>query len=222
MFFDEIASSYDDWYETPLGRFADRVETELAFDLFNFRQGDLVLDAGCGTGNFSLKLARKGAWVVGVDIAPGMLSLAREKAAREQQVTFKEMDLYSLGYPPDYFDGIVSMAAFEFIHEPQKAFAELMRVLKPGGQLLIGTINRDSAWGARYQEQAGRPDSIFRHARFMTLKELVDLDRPNLVGSGECLFIGPDTPPEKINMEEEKMQARGKGGFVAALWIKHF
>ena len=196
MFFDEIASSYDGWYETPLGSFADEVEIALAFGLFEVRPGDLILDAGCGTGNFSLKLARKGARVVGVDISPDMLALAREKAAREGPAphpdgdrsiiqaypftlpgvgrggptgsrakgslpfakgrperapnvaqesppfpkggqggfaVFAQMDIYNLSLPPDHFDGVVTMAAFEFIHEPQRAFAELMRVLKPGG-----------------------------------------------------------------------------------------
>ena len=221
MFFDEIASGYDSWYDTPLGRFADLVETALAFDLYKVRRGDLVLDAGCGTGNFTLKLAQKGARVVGIDISPKMLALARIKAAREKQVTFHQMDLYHLDFPPCHFDGIVSMAAFEFIHEPQKVFHQLMAILKPGGQLLIGTINRDSAWGKRYLQQAKRPDSIFRHARFMNLKELRDLDRQNLEKSGECLFIKPDTPEGKINMkEEERARVAGQGGFMATLWRK--
>lgn len=241
MSFDKKASSYDDWYLTPLGGFADKVETALAFQLFKARPGDLILDAGCGTGNFSLKLARKGAQVAGIDLSPDMLALARAKAAREgllgdraqrfpplEQgdrggwITFSLMDIYRLDFPSDCFDGVVSMAAFEFIHEPQKAFSELVRVLKPGGVLLIGTISRDSAWGARYMEQAKRAGSVFRRARFMTLEELEGLDRDNLEGSGECLFIGPDAPPEKITMEAERAHSRtgAKGGFIAASWRK--
>ncbi len=241
MFFDEVASSYDHWYETPLGSFADEVETALAFGLFEVRPGALILDAGCGTGNFSLKLARKGALVAGIDLSPGMLTLGREKAAREGLlgdsakrfsplekggrggwITFSLMDIYRLDFPPDCFDGVVSMAAFEFIHEPQRAFGELMRVLKPGGALLIGTISRDSAWGIQYMKQAQRKGSIFRHARFITLKELKALDQENLVGSGECLFIEPGASPERISVEEEeRMSLTGaKGGFIAASWRK--
>lgn len=221
MAFDTIALSYDQWYRTPLGSFADQVETALVFDLFRMRPGELILDAGCGTGNFSLKLARKGARVVGGDIVPGMLALARKKAAQEKlAITFVPMDLYCPAYPPDYFDGIVSVAVFEFIREPRKAFAALMRVLKPGGHLLIGTINRDSVWGAYYTERARRPGSIYRYARFMTLAELNGLDQGNLKKFGQCLFIGPATPSEKMNMEEERMQSGGRGGLIAALWEK--
>ena len=62
-FFDEIVDRYDNWYQSPLGRFADDVETRLAFDLFKPLKGMKILDAGCGTGNFSIKLAEAGAFV---------------------------------------------------------------------------------------------------------------------------------------------------------------
>lgn len=96
-----------------------------------------------------------------------------------------------------------------------------LRGLKPGGDLLIGTISRDSAREARYRLQAKRADSVFRRACFMTLDGLMELDGHNLEGSGECLFI-PDSPPERINMEEEKRGARAgvRGGFLTALWKK--
>lgn len=49
-FFDPVAPEYDKWYQTPIGRFLDEVETKLAFDLFTPRAGARVLDAGCGSG----------------------------------------------------------------------------------------------------------------------------------------------------------------------------
>ena len=218
--FDEIASSYDCWYTTSLGRFADEAETALAFVLFAVRPGELILDAACGTGNFSLKLARKGAQVVGVDLAPGMLAVAQEKAVREGlPVSLVQADLCCLPYPANHFDGVICMAAFEFIPEPQTAFNELIRVLKPGGSLLIGTINRESVWGALYKEQAQKGDSIYRRARFMSLKELIDLDRANLERTGQCLFVNPDSSAEHFK-QEEKARLGGRGGFVAALWRK--
>ncbi|NMD42307.1 MAG: class I SAM-dependent methyltransferase [Firmicutes bacterium] len=219
--FDGIAGSYDCWYRTPLGRFADEVESALAFKLFRVRRGDLLLDGGCGTGNFSLKLARKGARVVGVDLAPGMLAQARRKAQREGlPATFLQGDLCRLDYPANHFDGVTCIAAFEFIPEPRHAFHELMRVLKPGGELLIGTINRESAWGDRYLEQAKEPGSIYRRARFISLPELTALDSGNLQGTGEALFIEPDTDPEKFADIEKQPDPGRRGGFIAALWRK--
>lgn len=221
-FFDEIAGRYDEWYSTKMGNFADMVETRLAFELFKPESGMKVLDVGCGTGNFSIKLAKMGCSVTGIDISREMLSIARRKAEQlELDIRFELMDVYDIRQPDDSFDAVFSMAAFEFIKEPGRAFREMMRVLKPGGQLLIGTIHKNSSWGRLYMEQAKRPDSIFRFADFKTLEELENLDRENLIASGECLFIPPDAPPEKINEREEaRLAAVERGGYIAAVWRK--
>lgn len=222
-FFNEIAGDYDNWYKTKIGSFADKVETRLAFDLFVPVQGMRVLDVGCGTGNFSIKLAQKGCKVTGIDISEKMLHIARKKAKMAGlNIEFKKVDVYDLDFIDESFDAVFSMAAFEFIKEPKKAFDEMYRVLKTGGQLLIGTINKDSSWGRLYMEQAQKdPDSIFRFADFKTLIELENLDKKHLMKSGECLFIPPDAPDDKISQEEEKRLAKTeRGGFICALWKK--
>jgi len=222
-FFDPIAQTYDLWYETPIGKFIDEVETKLAFDLFQPRPGMYVLDVGCGTGNFSIKLAKLGVRVVGIDTSEEMLKIAREKARRLNfEIEFEKMNVYSLKFPSNHFDGVFSMAAFEFVHEPKKAFDEMMRVLKPSAHLLIGTINRDSLWGKHYEEHARQsPDSVFRHARFKTQKDLEELDPENLVKIAQCVFIPPDAPEEQFNWEEEKRLSKiHSGGFIVALWRK--
>ena len=60
MFTGNTARNYDSWYETKQGRFIDLVETEAAFDWITLSPGAKVLDAGSGTGNFSIKLAEHG------------------------------------------------------------------------------------------------------------------------------------------------------------------
>lgn len=82
--FDKDSSTYDQWYSTPLGKHADEAETRCALELLKPTAGMRILDAGCGTGNFSLGLARLGCSVTGIDISEKMLAFAREKAQREQ------------------------------------------------------------------------------------------------------------------------------------------
>jgi len=222
-YFNEAANKYDSWYTTPMGRFVDEVETRLAFELFTPEKGMTILDAGCGTGNFSIKLAERGACVTGIDLSTEMMAIAQEKAHRRNlDIEFIEMNIYDQAFPDNYFDAVFSMAVFETLTESQQAFQELMRVLKPGKFLMIGTIRKDSAWGKSYEKRIQEdPHTIYRCSVFKSLQEFQDLDRENLIRIGQCLFIPPDAPAEQFNQaEEERLAKTEAGGFMAGLWQK--
>lgn len=222
-FFDEAAKKYDSWYQTPMGRYVDEVETRLAFDLFIPEKGMTILDCGCGTGNFSIKLAEKGAQVTGVDLSTEMMAVAREKARRrELDINFVEADICNLTFPDNYFDAVFTMAVFEAIPDSKKAFQKMMRVLKPGKFLLIGTIRKDAAWGRSYEKRVQEnPDSIWRFSTFKSMEEFKDLDRQNLVKFGECLFVPPNASEDQYSLEEEKRLSQTEpGGFMVGVWQK--
>lgn len=220
--FDRKADDYDRWYESKLGRFVDRVETELAFSLFKPAFGMRILDVGCGTGNFSIKLAEKGCKVVGIDISEEMLKRAREKAKeRNLDIEFYNTDVYNINFSDESFDGVFSMAAFEFIKEPQKAYDEMYRILKRNERLLIGTINRESKWGEFYVLKSLKEGSIFKYADFKSMSDLKSLNGKEIINSGECLFIPPDVEKNNISMELEKeLSYSENGGFICVLWKK--
>jgi ubiquinone/menaquinone biosynthesis C-methylase UbiE len=108
------------------------------------KAGDRVLDIGCGTGALAVMLARAGAIVTGIDIAPSMLGRAAERLREEgleDRVVLKEMGAVELdtAFASDSVDVVVSMLVFSELSEDEIEYtlAECWRILRPGGLLLI-------------------------------------------------------------------------------------
>jgi len=111
-----------------------------------------VLDVACGTGNLAIPLARLGASVVGVDIAPNLIVQARERAAAESlAATFDEGDAEQLPYADASFDMVVTMFGAMFAPRPEIVAGELARVLKPGGLLAMANWNPASFSGQMFK-----------------------------------------------------------------------
>lgn len=111
-----------------------------------------VLDVACGTGNVAIPLARKGAIVTGIDIAPNLLIQARERAAAEAlSIHFDEGDAEQLPYPDGTFDAVFSMFGAMFAPRPDLVVSELARVLKGGGVLAMANWNPASFTGDMFR-----------------------------------------------------------------------
>ncbi|HRI24123.1 MAG TPA: class I SAM-dependent methyltransferase [Ferruginibacter sp.] len=95
----------------------------------------ILLDAGCGSGLFSHMAISAGAQVVGIDAAPGLLELARE---RNPENNFLEEDLEALPFAPNSFDVVTGFNSFQYAGNFTHALSEAKRVLKEGGRLVIG------------------------------------------------------------------------------------
>ncbi len=114
--------------------------------------GRRVLDIACGTGNTAIPLARGGAVVTGVDIAPNLLVQARERALAEGlSVTFDEGDAEQLPYADESFDVVTTMFGAMFAPRPGLVAAEFARVLKPGGRLAMANWNPAGFSGKMFQ-----------------------------------------------------------------------
>ncbi len=104
-------------------------------------KGGNVLDAGCGTGNFSLGLGLRGYNVEAIDISPAMLHPARSKKRKAglDNVEFREWDIEKglALYPDATFDCVVSVHALYTLREPEAAIREYLRVLKASGHLVM-------------------------------------------------------------------------------------
>jgi SAM-dependent methyltransferase len=99
---------------------------------------DWVLDVGCGCGDTSLELARRvgrEGSVVGVDLSEPMLELARGRGASVPNLEFIQADAQTSELGPDAFDVGYSRFGTMFFSDPEAAFANLLRALRPGGRL---------------------------------------------------------------------------------------
>jgi SAM-dependent methyltransferase len=114
--------------------------------------GSRVLDIACGTGNSAIPLARAGAIVTGVDIAPNLLEQARERAAAEGlAIPFDEGDAEALPYADASFDAVTTMFGAMFAPRPALVVSEFARVLKPGGLLAMANWNPASFTGRMFR-----------------------------------------------------------------------
>lgn len=114
--------------------------------------GAKVLDVACGTGNFSVSAARRGAIVTGVDIAPNLIEQARARAEGEGlDVRFDEGDAEQLPYEDASFDLVVSMIGAMFAPRPERVAAELIRVCRPGGQIAMANWTAEGFVGQMFK-----------------------------------------------------------------------
>ncbi|MEX2588387.1 MAG: class I SAM-dependent methyltransferase [Actinomycetota bacterium] len=118
-------------------------EVEFLYSTLAMKPGDRVLDVGCGPGRHSVEMARRGLSVVGIDLSPVFVSLARERAADAGvNVSLFEMDALDLPFE-DEFDAVISMCegAFGLGLDDLLILRSMTRALKPGGHLAVGAPN---------------------------------------------------------------------------------
>ncbi len=166
-------ASYAAWRATTLGALTDTLEERLVTELVGEVDGCRILDAGCGDGTFARTLARRRASVVGVDADPAMVEAAWRAAADAGiEATFVAGELERLPFPDASFDVVIAITVLCFVPEPASAIRELVRVLRPGGRLVLGELGRWSSWAAVRWLRGLLGSATWRAAHFRTAGEL--------------------------------------------------
>ena len=98
------------------------------------QQGERILDVAAGTGTSSAALARSGAEVIALDFSAGMVAEGRRK---HKKIEFVEGDAEKLPFPDNQFDAVTISFGLRNVNDPKQALAEMFRVLKPGGRLVV-------------------------------------------------------------------------------------
>ena len=138
--YDRLADEYDGHFLRPV----DIAENKLVFDRLNKFKHNMrwvdVLDLGCGTGLYLERCQPLG--YVGTDISPGMIARAREKFP---DYNLTVMDMASLDFGGETFDIVIStFGSFSYCLRPERAVAEILRVLRLGGRFFV------MVYGERY------------------------------------------------------------------------
>jgi len=211
--FDLHAERYDAWFDSPQGSAIFAAELE-SIRALKRAAGGRWLEVGVGTGRFAERLGVD----EGVDPSEEML-----RRARARGITVRAATAEALPYPDSSWDGLLLVVTICFLDDPRLALAECMRVLKDGGELIVGLVPADSPWGAEYSRQGRQGHPFYSAARFYTCDEVIDLaGQAGLVydGAASTLLEPPADDPPSAMQEPVEGMVQG-AGFVALRFVKH-
>jgi len=149
-------------------------------------QGKRVLDIGCGIGGPAFLLASTyGADVVGTDLEPHLIEIAKQRAAKlglVEKINFRVVEPGPLSFPDSSFDCVVSSGAFTQIEDKLGMFKEVHRVLKPGGVFSCydwmkseGEYSDDMLYWFKLEELTYAMETPERHEEILTEAGFVDV-----------------------------------------------
>ena len=118
--------------------------------------GRRILDAGCGAGPLSAALRDRGALVTGIDKSAGMLALARRRLGDDADLRVAELGR-PLPFPDGAFDDVTASLVLHYLEDWGPALAELQRVLRPGGRLIV-SVDHPFVTNMMHREAGHEPD----------------------------------------------------------------
>ena len=208
---DRRAAHFDEDFGHSIRTAAERAAWDRILDL-TLPAADALeaLDIGCGTG-LSLELAFLGHRATGVDFAPSMIAQARKKAAeRQATIRYEEADAEQLPFAAASFDIAVSRHLLWTLPHPERAMGEWIRVLRPGGRLIVVDSQADVSASPEPLDNARRsPEyaAIGDRLPFVSGWPREEIER--LFAAHELVNIACDPFLDLVAAEEQRMQEEG-------------
>ncbi len=139
--FDNIAPKYD-FLNHFLSMNIDKIWRRKSIRLLKSEKPQLILDVATGTGDFAFEIYKrlKPKKIIGIDISEGMLKVGEEKIKKRnltEYIEFRKGDSENLDFEDNYFDAVTVAFGVRNFENLQKGLAELFRVLKPSGKLIV-------------------------------------------------------------------------------------
>lgn len=199
--FDRNWEKYDNWFENH----GDIYSLELKALKKVIPEG-LGLEIGVGSGRFAQPLGAK----IGVDPSRNMLKLAKKRSIQVILGTGENLPFKDLT-----FDFVLVIVTLCFVENPESVMKEAGRVLKRGGRLIVGEINKDS-WLGQFYENKRDKSEFYELATFYSGNEIIEMLQDTGIkyaGSYQVLL-------EAIEMQEEPEKGFDKGGFIVIAGVK--
>lgn len=151
-----LAATYARWRQTSLGSITDALEQRLLLERLGDGRGQTVLDVGCGDRAFAIELWKRGVKINGIDASAAMIAAARQRARRQgADITFAVGTAERLPFAPATFDRVGAVTVLCFVDDTTRVLGEIVRVLRPGGRLVIGELGAGACGPRRTACAAG-------------------------------------------------------------------
>lgn len=138
-FFDDYAKERSSALSTPAAEHIYRDLIERVVEKGGLDTSDVILDAGCGSGEHLELLESMGFENLhGFDISEGMVKIANRKC---RYAKVRKSDSEDLDYPADFFDAVIAISLLMYLPEPEKGIKDIWKVLKKGGKLIVVNQN---------------------------------------------------------------------------------
>lgn len=200
--FEDYSDAYDEWFERNADAYAAELKALRTFLADKNLQG---VEIGVGSGKFAAPLGIR----IGLEPSEKMAEKARQLGI--DVVTGVAEDL---PFPDDQFDFVLMVTTICFVDDLEQSFREARRILKPGGFIVVGFVDKVSELGKQYQ--ANRHKSRFyQEATFFSTPEVLDLLQA--VGFGATEIVQTLLPEDETG---KVMEGFGRGAFVVIKTLK--
>ena len=203
-FFNKNYKRYDAWYDE--NKFAYLSELEAIKKVMP--QAGYGLEVGVGSGRFAAPLRIS----VGIDSSGKMVEFARKRGV-DARVEVGE----KLSFNGSTFDYVAIIFTICFVQEPRKVLNESTRVLKRGGKIIVGIVDKESFLGKYYEE---KESMFYKEAQFFSVQEIIKLLEERGFGDFSYYQTLFDYPGKRKTIEQPR-EGYGEGGFVVIGAIKN-
>ena len=197
--FEIHAKKYDKWFDANKLVYESEIE---ALRKFIPKKG-IGLEVGVGTGRFAVPFNIK----IGVEPARAMADIARKRGIQVYQAKAE-----SLPFNNSFFDFVLLVTTICFVQDPIQTLKEAKRVLKDGGKIIIGFIDKESFLGQLYEKRR-KKSKFYSHAKFYTVSQVLNwITKIGFENIQICQTIFKY--PKEITKIEPVKEGYGKGCFI--------